>query len=425
MTVKRFRIKRADVPAETTISSPTGRPARLLGSHPSVAGLYTERPFPPRHPNGGVEPGFPDDWVEPVQVSTPDIALQFVPCLPQLTEAMQLAFGLEADIRYDCVDSHGTVGIWMLPTGTAEVSEARDRGLARLALMNANETVAFFINSAYIRRMFQNEWAARPKRLDGSGRPDANGPVHLTGASIRFESPDRVIVKIEGYDERPWPDVDFTYTVTETLSVSNGRIRSDVNENLDVDTSWLTALTAIFSVVFLPLGIVFAVESVIVSSAEAADMADSGFQGVASVIPQEVMIQGGQKIVMDYSRVAVSSGGVFAGGSFSLAARTPTVEISGPQQVTMTVAGGVVRRTYRAMTGDLKPSLQFSWSSEPDVSFSNSHSASPRVTFMAIGQPGQVVTRRLAVSVLDSDGLEADGELTVRISVQPHGGEIP
>lgn len=430
MTNKRFKIERSDVPAETAIASPVGPSARLLGSHPSISGLYIQRPFPPHHPNGGQEPGLPDDWVRPVQVSTPDIALQFVPCLPaafqdQLMEAMQLAFGLDADIRYDCINGTGSIGAWMLPSGNAEVSAARDRGLSRLNLLNANETFAFFLNSAYVRRMFQNEWAARPKTLDGGGRPDTSGPIHLTGATIGFHSPDRIVVTVDGYDERPWPDVDFTYTATEVLSVSNGQLQSDIDDDLDVDTTWLNVLTGIFNVVFLPLGIVFAVQSIIIGSADASDLGDSGFEGVAGIIPQAVMIDGGQKIAMDYNRVAVSSGGVFAGGTYSLVARAPRAEISGPSQVTMAIAGGMVRRTYRIMTEDLRPPLQISWSSERDVSFSNRHSASPRVTFTAVGQPGQVLTRRLSVSVHDADGLHADGELTVRISVQPQGGEIP
>ena len=427
----RVKIDRPKVSEDARISSPAEQTKRILGSHPSVHGLYTRKPLPPRHPDGGgPEPWEPGDWVRPIQVATPDVGLQFRPCLTadlqeQLIDALQLAFGVDADIRYDCLESKGTIGLWALPAGAEDVSEARDRGLARLDLLVGNETFAFFLNASYVRRMFQDEWERMPKRLDGSGRADSGGPVHLTGASLRLVSPNRVVVTVEGYDERPWPDVDFTFTVTETISVANGQIHSEIDENLDVDTSWIHALTGIFTVLFLPLGIVFAVQSILIASAEAADTGSSAFPGVASIIPQQVMIPNGLKIVANYTRLAISSGGVFVGGTYSLMARTAEVDIVGPAQVTIPIVGGITRRTYRVETADLLPPLQFEWDSESDVSFSNRYSAHPRVTFAAVGQPGQSVTRTLSVSVRDGDGVAGEDELAVRIQLQPQGGEIP
>ena len=91
-----------------------------------------------------------------------------------------------------------------------------------------------------------------PKRLDGDGNPDKNGSVHLTGFSVSFDSPDRVVTRVTGFDERPWPDVSFTVTATDTLSADGVNLHCDSDLDLDVDTSWISFLAGFFSLVALP-----------------------------------------------------------------------------------------------------------------------------------------------------------------------------
>jgi hypothetical protein len=82
--------------------------------------------------------------------------------------------------------------------------------------------------SALIRRQAFDTWnnpIKTPKRRNGDGDPDPNGPIHLTAFAV--EGPNKVVTRIFGFDERRWPDVDFVLTITDTLSAEGGEVRSD------------------------------------------------------------------------------------------------------------------------------------------------------------------------------------------------------
>jgi hypothetical protein len=192
--------------------------------------------------------------------------------------------------------------------------------LARLDIIDTGETAAIFINSALIHRQALEDWNAVPKRRNGDGAPDPNGPVHLTGFSVSFESPNKVVTRVEGFDERPWPDVDFVLKATDTLSLSGTQARCDSQRDLDVDTSWLNFLTGLFLIVLPPLGIVFLVQGIIiaVTTDDAPDVNAGAGCGVPTLIPKEILISDGQKVDFAYRRLEVFPGGIVAGGFFSV-----------------------------------------------------------------------------------------------------------
>lgn len=346
---------------------------RLRGSHSSQQAIQAVASLRRRRDDDG-DP-FPDDEPPPPPppppppVSTPDLAIQISSCLPPelndgVVSAIRQAIDPNADVRTACVSGTQRIGIWLRPFVNDQDNQARNRGLERLNILGTGETLTFFINSTLIRRQALDGWNAAPKRRNSDGDPDPNGPVHLTGFSVSIEGPNRVVTRIDGFDERPWPDVDFRLTTTDTLSVSGGHVRCESQRDLDVDTSWLNFLTGLFLIVFPPLGIVFLVERIIIASTDAPDVNAGAGCGVAPMIPQEILIPLGQKVVASYSRLDVSAGGIFAGGSFIVIPRSPEVTITGPSQISVVEGTASLTRSYSLRTKDLRPPLQIAWSGE-------------------------------------------------------------
>ena len=345
------------IPPDASISNLARAQPRLRGSHSSQQPLMARK----RPPGDGDGP--PDDGEPlpppPPPVSVPDVAMQFSPCLPDAVRADVLrairdATNGTADVRALCQNQSERIGLWFRPVVNPDDNAARDRGLQRLSLLQVGETVVFFINSSLIYRTAFDAWNQQPRRLNGDGNPDPNGPIHLTSFSLSFESPNRVVTRIGGFDERPWPDVDFTVSITDTLSLSAGGVRCDSVTTLDADTSWLNFLTGLFLIVFPPLGAVFLVERIIVGSADAPQLGAGPGCNAAALIFREVMIPRGLKVVFSYQRLNVGSGGIFAGGSFAIVPRSPEVFLNGPIQISVPEGTSSVVRTYGVRTEDLR-----------------------------------------------------------------------
>jgi hypothetical protein len=335
-----------------------------------------------------------------------------------IIDALRQAFGSGADVRTECINQTQRIGIWLLPSGNPQDDQARNRGLSRLNILGTGETLTFFINSTLIRRKAQDGWNAAPKRLNGDGKPDSGGPLHLTGFSLSFESPNRIITQVEGFDERPWPDVSFKLTITDTLSSSGGQVRCESKRDLDVDSSWLNFLTGLFSVILPPLGIVFLIERIIIASVDTPNVNAGAGCGAAGMIPQEILIPGGQKVVANYTRVEVSSGGIYAGGSFAVIPRSPEVTVTGPSQVSVVERTPSLSRTFSLHASDLRPPLQIAWSGDGSPASPTAETTSFRFN-LGGAEVGQVLTRRVTARVTDADGLVGSGDLIVQIHIIP------
>jgi hypothetical protein len=226
------------------------------------------------------------------------------------------------------------------------------------------------------------------------------------------------VTRIGGFDERPWPDVDFTVSITDTLALSAGGVRCDSVTTLDADTSWLNFLTGLFLIVFPPLGAVFLVERIIVGSADAPQLGEGPGCNAAALIFREVMIPRGLKVVFSYQRLNVGSGGIFAGGSFAIVPRTPEVFLTGPTQISVPEGTSSVVRTYGVRTDDLRGSLHIVWSGDGVALNQGAETTAIRFN-LGSTSPGHVVTQRVAVRVTDVDGLAAETALIVSIHVVP------
>jgi len=446
-----------EIPAGTSISNPSRPFVRLRGSHSSKEEIVATARARRRRdddddPLPDDDPPPPPPPPPPPAVSTPDLALQLLICLDQdlnnsIVSTVREAISPNADVRTACINGTQRIGIWLRPFVNAEDNRARDRGMAQLNLLGPGETLTFFINASLIRRQAFDGWNAAPKRLNGDGRPNPDGPVHLTSFSLIFESPDKVITKIGGFDERPWPDVSFTLTITDTLSAVNSDLHCDSVRDLDVDTSWINFLTGVFLLLLPPLGIVFLVERLIIASRDAPDVDAGAGCGALGLIPKEILIPGGQKVVAFYNRADVSNAGIFAGGSVEIMPRSPEVTISGPTRLAAEEEQSSVTATYRLHTDDLRPPFHEVLSTATAtfgarVPGPGTTPPRPRIVWSGDGTPlrpsaevtgfrfnttgahaGDILTRRVAVLVVDADGLSASAELIVRIHITPIGGD--
>jgi len=153
-------------------------------------------------------------------------------------------------------------------------------------------------------------------------------------------------------------------------------------------------------------------------------------------------------VVASYSRAEVSTAGIIAGGSVDIVPRSPEVTILGPTLLAVEEEEAFVIATYGLHTDDLRPPFH-----EEIVAANVTFAARvpgpggttpprPRIVWSGDGTPlrpsaevtqfrfnttgthaGQILTRRVAVLVVDADGLSASAELFVRIHITPIGGD--
>src|SRR5205085_10265591 len=126
--------------------------------------------------------------------------------------------------------------------------------------------------------------------------------------------------------------------------------------------------------------------------------------GAASLIPREILIPLGLKVVASYGRLNVSSGGIFTGGSFVTVARVPQVLLFGPTQISVEAGNTSVLRAFGLRTEDLRPALQIVWGGDGLPSSPGAQSTGIRFNLGAT-HAGQVLTRHVSVRVTDADGL--------------------
>jgi len=254
---------------------------------------------------------------------------------------------------------------------------------------------------------------------------DSNGPTHLSGLSINFHSPDKITTVISGYDERPWPDANFVFTITDTFNASGGDIQVVSTDELEIDTTILNFLTSLFITRFPPLGLVFLAQSVFVSVKDfpIPHMGGAGAY-VTEYLPKEIMIDQGKKVLVSYLEkrdggVEVSEAGVIVGGYMVAVPREPSLTLGGPQNVTIDEGQQFVDVNHNLITHDIRPSYQNIWSVDDrivETLTSNNLKIANIIRYncadVSVGNPRH---RRLSVSVTDADGLQVEVRRTVTI----------
>lgn len=411
------------------------RPLQLAPGRP----LAVPRPLPPAEPAARIpDVRFPQ---LPFAVVEPDVAVQTSPCIESIpgapanivdlvTAAFEQAIGAGADVRYRCEQGTGRLGAWLRPTSPLEAPDARDRGLSELDLIPSGGlgSFAFLVGDSLIRRQARAAFDALPKHLDLQGEEDPDGPVHLETLTVHFESPNRVVTRVTGFYDAPNPfgKVDFEQIIIDTLTVSGGEVQCTTETELDIDSRFLDVLLAVF--VFLAaavapaflIGVAAVIGAgILIGSLDGPEVEAGAGCAAASLIPQQINVPGGLKVVPTYTAVEVDARGIIAKGFALLAPRTPSVTILGPRETSAIRGEDFVSRQYVALSPqDLLPPLSFAWTADGTVR--RPTAPSTLIDFDTAGaQVGTVLSRQVSLAVTDQDGLTAEANATLAIHVVP------
>jgi hypothetical protein len=331
----------------------------------------------------------------------------------------------DADVRIDCRANILTIAIWEASNGNPCELQARFRGLERLDLLEGNEAFGFMLKAGLLTVQAARGFALAPKRLSGNGTPRPGGPIHLTGLSVRFVPPNAVVTRVEGFDDRPLPDVPFTLTITDTID--QRAIIEETTRDLDTHGAWKAVLSALFlgGVVLSPL--VLPVALWVIAGDLAAAFSDHDSGGEAGVgeralglVPTEISLPGGRKLTVFYSRSDVTLGGLFFGGAMVEVDRQPAASMAGPSSLVVAETAPGVGAVFRLAVADTFGTVSVKWQPVTGVTIERPTSRETRVVFTRTQTEGRF-TRTLRAKVSDQDGFVAELSKTVEIVVVETG----
>jgi hypothetical protein len=378
-----------------------------------------------------------------VPISVPDFAVQLATCLDPI-ERLWLQTELERsfrrvfteagmssdpDVRGECLDNIEHVAVWQGQPNTDWLDEARDEGRRRLSLMAEAETFGCLVNRAFIERLIHHQWDSTPKVWNSSATEAApDGPLHLTGLTMRFLAPDRVETRVAGYHEDPWPDVDFELVVTDTLGNSGGTLQCRSSGQIILDKSWLhylqIGLAYVFWIFIEPIYLIAKGEAFGIPGAPSPQYpAGAGAVGAAFMPADDMLIprldpaDEAQKIAFTYERVEVTYGGLFGGGQYAVVGREPSVRITGNRSHAVQPEDDFMTAWFGIVSDDLRGSIQVVWTADGVVS--NPTSSQTLIRFDCRGSTnGSVLTRHVSVVAVDEDDVTARADAVIQIFVR-------
>jgi len=349
-----------------------------------------------------------------------------------MTNAMR-DLGWPVDIYLSCVGSSERIGVWFSAVPFDDL-QSRANDVTLINLLAPGETFAMHIDANFIRRLVLSLWRKSPKRRGGDGAPDQNGPTHLTDFSYNIGAANRITTNIKGFDERPWPDADFTLNIADMLSTSGGRLRIQSVQSLDVDWSILDLLTLLSWLAglslptLLPLGAIFLSERIYIGSQDTPDVGGGVGQIIGGLVPRRIVLPPFQlpgtsliryaDFVPDYSRLEITGpAGVTIGGTYDLIERQPLVAIFGPTEIFVYRVGSEplsIVRDFRWSAGNMQPPVTATWTTSGTIAEVSGNTATLSFEISDL-DPGQEFDVWAAVEATDSTGRRAWQSQTVRI----------
>jgi len=418
--------------------------------------------------------GLPFVWppVVAVKIVAPDFMCPKQSVLDQIKQAVGNNLApfkfANPDVRVSCGGAPPYITVLIWPTQVAPNS-CDDLARRRAELpnyMNKNGAFGIYIGAGLIRNLAQAAFDAAPQRLDGGGAPNPDGPIHLTGLSVDFNEHDAqqtenntIKTYITGYDERPWPDVGFTVTLTDVLT-EVPTLHSESTSN--VDTSGFDEFLA---VILLPVAFAFAIipplSFLLLNDIEAYQIRphDSNTGGVGAAllatIPDEIPLPhtGGlpnsvmarlsraadaglltataesrKKLVINYGRPIVNDSGLYISGGVQVPFpdRVPAVRIVGPTSLVMDHNATQTFGYFSAVATDFYVKLSYDWTGGPIVNIPSPNAKTTAVFFhRGTAQPGDRLEFTVSVRVSDTDGSSVTASLMVSVAVSDQSDGLP
>jgi hypothetical protein len=378
---------------------------------------------------GNDQPGSPDPHAE----WPPDSA--FISAVELPHDVVQEVVGIvkpffpHADVRFS--PDKRRVGIWTTASPNANISAARDRGLAKLALQPQFNFV-LSINSSMFLGIGDVIWKQLPKKYNQWGN-EAAGPDDTTVVLERFDlslvAPNKIHLHLHGVAPGAVAGIispGFDYTQIDTLTIDHDmHIRSEAHESVDTDPGILKILNAILEGIKASWA---GIGGAVAAFAGALDGANFGAGGpnagsfLANRLPRQILLPGTQqKIVLSYQSVFASPDfGLLIQIASAVRNREPSVSlttsrVSVPSEVT--AARAEVTFTAR----DFREP-QAHWETDGQVT---THGHTAVITYQ-LPQPHPVhLTHTVRVKLTDDDGDSASAHIDVTIDSRPDADDPP
>jgi len=391
---------------------------------------------------GDPDPDHPDPCRGRPFVATPLVAAkldlrssQMQAACPSGSDRHRIAQAVRAQFRAiipnaevqvpDCVGGVLTVVVWSSPTADPCDQRARDRGLAALNLLDPGTNFGFFINAILLEQQALRAFSIAPKQVASNGAPSAFGPIHLTGLSVEFQGPDRVRTLINGFDDRPWPDVNFTLILDDVIEESNltctstSRVTSDSSLWVTLFGALLVSGLSLFLPQLLPLAFL-----VLASDLQAGGSGDTGLAGVGrralALVPREIPLPARKKLTISYRRRHVNKGGLFfAGIVLNPVDRQPKAFIFGPRTLAVAEDATGTSASYELLVFDTFGNVSVNWSSPSDVVVESPTTSLTKISFLRGSHTpdSPSFVRTINANVADQDGFTESVAFDVEIVV--------
>lgn len=303
-----------------------------------------------------------------------------------------------------------SLGVWADPSGFSETQLRRV--LANTRLVVPGRTAGLLFTTAAIRLQAAAGWATAEKQ---SGRVSFGDDISVD------VKPSGIVTKVSGTVDVPFlPDVDFTATITDVLSLrpagSVPPLRARSSSDVDLDGPDVITDALIIGLLHPILG-----QIAFFASETAANRFTPGRGGAGDALanqwPHEILTELRPpllpgKFTLTWTDLTVDERGVRTLGTFAGASREPRVSIVGPRAVAIREELGHAQKTYSVDTQDLRAPLSIDWGG---VASGDDETA--RVLFHSAG------SQRLSVEVRDVDGLSDSASATVSVTIteQPPG----
>lgn len=367
----------------------------------------------------------------------------------------------DPDVRTSCQDRVIDIFIWgtRVPGGSCS-DLARTRAQIPADIAN-NGNFGVYVNAGLIRGLAQEAFNAAPKRLYANGFPGPDGPIHLTGLSVGFEGPNIVKTFITGYDERPWPDVSFTTTITDHLlelracTTESNTEPSRFDEVLAALLAALTTAVAVFVPVLIPLPAFVLWTDLDALLNQPDNPSDGGVGcrlveglpdqislpetgGLAPPLPTNTMARRAnlddtiprpkkQKLVIPYNQPRVDDRGILVSALVSIGDRVPVAQVNGPSGLSLDFNASSTYGYFGARVGDFFGRLTFSWTaSGSNVIIVSPNAPSTKIIFQrGNAKPGDSFEHTITVRVSDVEGSTVAASRAVGIFVAEASDSLP
>lgn len=338
----------------------------------------------------------------------------------------------DPEIRAKCDNRVISIGIWPTRAGSGTCADiARNRAMRNLSLLQGN-VFGFFLNASLITRLAARGFDAAPKRLSSKGNADPNGPIHLTRLMVVFGPKDNIDTIINGFDDRPWPDVGFSVTISDTINNNASCITTATKDISDRDIifaslSFLALGRLSFFVPLLIPATLFALFNDLDSVLNRPDGPQEGGVGckILQTVPQEVPLPSLRKLVIIYQRAEVKPGGLFFGATVFGGARHPAGRIVGPSRLVVHEDASETQAIYHVVGSDTFGGLTVRWSSVGNV-IDNPNVIRTRIHFpRGERRAGDSFQRTINVTMADEDGALLNASFVVTVTVVEPDDTLP